>query len=254
MPAEESQNQPVKPLPGIEEGFILRAVIFANGLLNQPTLRRTEELVQYQARNQARNQVEDQVEDQVIIAADGGARHCLRLGIIPDVVIGDFDSLDDAELAALEKAGSQFIRHPARKDYTDLELALRYAQEQGAREILVLGALGARWDQSLANLLLPAIGIFAAANITLVDGLQEIHLVRPGKGLEIQGSPGDTVSLIPLGGKPLGITSRGLEYPLHNESLEFGGTRGISNVLLSETASVTLREGLLLCVVIHNRR
>jgi thiamine pyrophosphokinase len=250
MPAEESQNQPVKPLPGSEEGFILRAVIFANGLVNQPATHEPEELVKYQAKNQAGNQIEDLV----IIAADGGARHCLRLGITPDVVIGDFDSLDDPELAALEKAGAQFIRHPARKDYTDLELALRYAVEQGAREIRVLGALGARWDQSLANLLLPAIDIFAAANITLVDGPQEIYLVRPEKGLEIQGSPGDTVSLIPLGGKPLGINTHGLEYPLHNESLEFGGTRGISNVLLSKTASVTLKEGLLLCVVIHNRR
>jgi thiamine pyrophosphokinase len=246
MPAEESQNHPVKPLPGIEEGFILRAVIFANGLLNQPAPHQTEELVEYQAKNQ--------VEEMVIIAADGGAQHCLQLGITPDVVIGDFDSLDDPELAALEKTGARFIRHPARKDYTDLELALRYAQEQGAREIIVLGALGARWDQSLANLLLPAIGVFAAVNITLVDGFQEIHLVRPDQALEIQGSPGDTVSLIPLGGKPLGITTQGLEYPLCNESLEFGGTRGISNVLLSETASVTMREGLLLCVVIHNRR
>jgi thiamine pyrophosphokinase len=247
MPAEESQNQLLKPLPGTMEGFILRAVIFANGLLNQPATHRPEELVEYQAKNQ--------VEDLIVIAADGGARHCLRLGITPDVVIGDFDSLDDDwELIMLEKAGAQFIRHPARKDYTDLELALRYANERGAQEILVLGALGSRWDQSLANLLLPAAGPLASANITLMDGLQEMRLVRPGRELEIHGSPGDTVSLIPLGIKTLGITTQGLEYPLDNESLEFGGTRGISNVLLGETASVTLREGLLLCVVIHNRR
>jgi thiamine pyrophosphokinase len=245
MPAEESQKTQIKTLPGSKEGF-LRAVIFANGLLSQPTPLPGDDLIGYLAG--------EKVEGQIVIAADGGAYHCRQLGITPDVVIGDFDSLDEAELVAVEKDGAQLIRYPARKDYTDLELALRYAIERGAQEILVLGALGRRWDQSLANLLLPAADSLASAKITLLDWPQEIRLVRPESIMEIHGHPGDTVSLIPLGNKPLGITTQGLEYPLNNESLEFGGTRGISNVLLGETASVTLKEGLLLCVVIHNRR
>jgi thiamine pyrophosphokinase len=224
----------------------LRAVIFANGLISQPTPLPGNDL--------AKRLAGRQVEELIVIAADGGTVHCQRLGIIPDVVIGDFDSLDEPELLAAQKDGAQLIRHPARKDFTDLELALRYAVERGAQEILVLGALGNRWDQSLANLLLPAADSLASVNITLLDWPQEIRLVRPGRSLEIQGNPGDTVSLIPLGIQPLGITTQGLEYPLDNESLEFGGTRGISNVLLGETASVTLKEGLLLCVLIHNRR
>jgi thiamine pyrophosphokinase len=224
----------------------LRAVIFANGLISQPTPLPGNDL--------AKRLAGRQVEELIVIAADGGTVHCQRLGIIPDVVIGDFDSLDEPELLAAQKDGAQLIRHPARKDFTDLELALRYAVERGAQEILVLGALGNRWDQSLANLLLPAADSLASVNITLLDWPQEIRLVRPGRSLEIQGNPGDTVSLIPLGIQPLGITTQGLEYPLDNETLEFGGTRGISNVLLRETASVTLKEGLLLCVLIHNRR
>jgi thiamine pyrophosphokinase len=224
----------------------LRAVIFANGLISQPTPLPGDDL--------AKRLAGRQVEELIVIAADGGTVHCRRLGIIPDVVIGDFDSLDEPELLAAQKDGAQLIRHPARKDFTDLELALRYAVERGAQEILVLGALGNRWDQSLANLLLSAADSLASVNITLLDWPQEIRLVRPGRSLEIQGNPGDTVSLIPLGIQPLGITTQGLEYPLDNESLEFGGTRGISNVLLGETASVTLKEGLLLCVLIHNWR
>jgi thiamine pyrophosphokinase len=224
----------------------LRAIIFANGLISQPTPLPGDDL--------AKRLAGRQVEELIVIAADGGTVHCRRLGIIPDVVIGDFDSLDEPELLAAQKDGAQLIRHPARKDFTDLELALRYAVERGAQEILVLGALGNRWDQSLANLLLSAADSLASVNITLLDWPQEIRLVRPGRSLEIQGNPGDTVSLIPLGIQPLGITTQGLEYPLDNETLEFGGTRGISNVLLGETASVTLKEGLLLCVLIHNWR
>jgi thiamine pyrophosphokinase len=188
----------------------------------------------------------------VIIAADGGARHCRALGIAPTVVIGDFDSLTDEELAALEAAGTQVIRHPARKDSTDLELALQHAVSLGADEILVLGALGARWDQTLTNFLLPAAPGLERARIRLLDGSQEISLLRGGNSLELMGRPGDTVSLIPLGGNARDITTAGLEYPLERGTLHFGATRGVSNVLLGKQATVSLEEGLLLCIVIHN--
>jgi thiamine pyrophosphokinase len=212
----------------------MNAVIFANGELNKTSV------------------VDDVLKASgLIIAADGGARHCLDLGITPQVVIGDLDSLSASDLEDLKNQGSSIIRHPSRKDHTDLELALLYALQSEAEEIIVLGALGKRWDQTLANLLLPAGEEFSQTTIRLVDGHQEINLIRPGKTLEIRGRAGDIVSLIPLWGDADGITTRGLEYPLENGSLKFASTRGISNVLLEQKAQVKLNQGLLICVLIH---
>jgi thiamine pyrophosphokinase len=211
-----------------------RAVIFANGLLGSP-----------EAARRALHPGD------ILIAADGGARHCEALGLIPHHLVGDFDSLAPHELEDLVNKGVSIYQHPARKDFTDLELALRHARHLGADEILVLGGLGARWDQTLANLLLPAAEAFASVRIRLLDGPQEVFLLRRGETAEVTGSPGDTVSLIPLGGDAQGVMTIGLEYPLSGETLAFGATRGVSNVLLGESATIHLQGGLLLCVIIH---
>lgn len=208
----------------------MRAVIFANGGYTHPY---------------------PLLPDDLIIAADGGARYCLELGLTPHVVVGDFDSLDPASLKSLEQAGVELERYPERKDFTDLELALQHACQRGADEILVLAALGGRWDQTLANLLLPASQALCCTRITLIDGAQEIHLLRAGERLDLQGRPGDTVSLIPLKGDAVGVVTQGLEYPLAGETLYFGSTRGISNVLLDEFSWVSLQEGMLLCILVH---
>jgi thiamine pyrophosphokinase len=210
----------------------LRAVIFANGQINLPIHLQPDDL---------------------IIAADGGGRHCLDLGLTPDYVIGDLDSIDEQALHSLRSQGSQIIQYPRRKDYTDLELALRHAQNLGADDILILAALGARWDQTIANLLLPAAFPTSQERFTirLVDGGQEMQFIRSGEQIHITGQPGDTVSLIPLGGDALGITTHNLEYPLVQGDIHFGSTLGISNVLLAESATIALRDGLLLCTIIH---
>jgi len=186
--------------------------------------------------------------DDFLIAADGGASHCRALGLIPQVVIGDFDSLTAEELKALAADGVRLIQHPARKDQTDLELALAYAIEHGADDILILGALGGRWDQTLANLLLLAHPSLNEARLRVLDGAQHIYLIQDQTTIE--GQPGDTVSLIPLRGDAQGVTTNGLEYPLTNDTLPFGSTLGVSNVLTGNRATVKVREGLVICVVI----
>jgi thiamine pyrophosphokinase len=187
----------------------------------------------------------------LIIAADGGARHCRLLGLSPDILIGDFDSLTEDEVQQFSATGAQVIHHPIRKDYTDLELALRHAHSLGIQEVTVLAALGARWDQTLANLLLPAAPDLKDLTIRLLDGSQEVVLLRGAGQIQLVGKPGDTVSLIPLGEHARGVTTQGLEYPLSDEPLFFGATRGLSNVMLESQATVSLAEGLLLCVVNH---
>jgi len=187
--------------------------------------------------------------DDVLIAADGGLRHCLDLGLQPAILIGDMDSIDEEDQAALEPGDTQILRYPTQKDFTDLELALQHALKLGADEIIIVAALGARWDQTIANLLLPA--SFPSIKICLLDGSQEIHYVRAGEKLEIHGRSGDMVSLIPLAGNACGVTTEHLEYPLSGDELTFGSTRGISNVLLEETGTISIYGGLLLCIVIH---
>lgn len=212
----------------------MRAVIVANGLLPDPTAH--SRLLRA---------------DDWIIAVDGGAAHAQAMGALPNEVIGDMDSLPDELRVALQAAGARFFPYPADKDETDLELALLRAVELGAAEVLILGALGGRLDQTLANLFLLVHPALAGMDVRLVEGAQTAFLVR--RQVLIHGCPGDTVSLIPLGGDARGVTAEGLRWPLHGETLRFGATRGISNVLLREQASVTVEEGVMLCVVASSK-
>jgi thiamine pyrophosphokinase len=187
----------------------------------------------------------------LIVAANGGTHHCTQLGFQPDVVVGDLDSLSDSAIDDLRAAEVELIQHPKRKDATDLELALEQVRQRGAQRVLVLGAVGGRWDQSLANFHLIASPRWQPMEIEVVDGPQSVHPIHPGRELELQGRPGDLVSLIPFGGDAEGVRSHGLEYPLENESLAYDRSRGISNVLVDPPARISLQQGTLLCTIIH---
>ena len=206
------------------------ALIFANGDFNPPS--------DFAERLAAAN---------LIVAADGGAQHCRALGLRPDVVIGDLDSLDAEARLGLEAQGVRVICYPADKDQTDLELALSHAKQAGAQEIIVLAGLGRRWDHSVANLLLATHAQFSSQRVLFLDGEQRFFVIRGRVRLEAK--PGERVSLLPLGGDAQGVSIRGLQYPLNKETLTFGSSRGMSNVVLDATAEVELGTGFLLCVI-----
>lgn len=210
-----------------------RALIFANGHL--PSLRAARALIQPGDR---------------LIAADGGARHLMRLGLTPAVVVGDMDSLTETELAQLEQAGARLVRYPKDKDETDLELALGAALAEGWRSVRVVGALGGRLDQTLGNLALLAQALPRGVDLRLDDGVEEVFLVRGY--MEVEGEAGDVVSLLPLGGPARGVTTHALQYSLAGETLLAERTRGISNVMLGSRAGVEVMDGVLICV--HRRR
>ena len=125
----------------------------------------------------------------LLIAADGGADHCLAAGIVPDGVIGDLDSISDSVLKILNSQGKIIISYPAEKDFTDLELAMRYAVDQGGRDHY-LGALGARWDMSVANLMLLGADFLKDKIVRLIVENQEAMLLRGPQEIAIQGDPG----------------------------------------------------------------
>lgn len=187
----------------------------------------------------------------LVIAADGGSRHCQALKITPDVLIGDLDSTDPALITDWEEAGVEVLRHPADKDQTDLELALLLAQERGSKEAWVYGAAGGRLDMTFGNLVLMAHPLLEIP-ITLICGAEEVHLLRPGDSLTLAGSVKDSLSLLALHPDGAVISARGVQYALDSERLEFGLTRGISNQLIKPTATIQLETGLL--AVIHTRR
>ncbi len=209
-----------------------RLLIFANGHL--PNLAAARPIVRA---------------DDLILAADGGTRHALALGLMPSVVIGDLDSISQEERRKLEENGVQLIEHPRNKNETDLELALQYAVDQGHREIVIVAALGERLDQTLANLALLTDLQLSTSNIRLDDGVEEAFFCRDRA--EVRGRSGDLVSLIPWGGAVTGVCTQGLKWPLSGEMLVPEKTRGISNEMLDVVAQIEIAAGLLL--IIHRR-
>ena len=210
----------------------MHVLLFANGQLTQGRMLQ-KRLRQHQA--------------SAVLCADGGALQARACGLIPRAIIGDLDSLAAEEVAQFQAEGAEIIQYPPEKDETDLELSLLHCRDIGAEAVTVLGALGGRFDHSIANALLLTLPAFSQLPVELVDGDQAIRLLRPGAH-EILGQPGDTISLIPLGGDAHGISTDALQYPLRSGTLQMGPARGISNVMLSERAAVDLRAGLLLLV------
>ena len=188
-------------------------------------------------------------QQELVIATDGGAVHCRALGVTPDLLVGDMDSVPGDLLAELEAQGVEILRFPPRKDQTDLELAIDLAIERGADDIVILAALGLRWDMSIAAVMLLASPRFAAVSLVLRDGATDILRLRGGQQLDIAGMPGDRLSIIPLGGPAVGVRLSGLAYPLSDQDIPLGSTLGVSNVLTRPIAGISLRQGLLLCIV-----
>jgi thiamine pyrophosphokinase len=183
-----------------------------------------------------------------IIGADGGAARALALGLVPQLVIGDMDSLSDRDRALLGERGCQFIEHPRAKDETDLELALTHAAQKGAAEIIVLGALGGRLDHTLSNMLLLALPPLEGVSVRIVDGDEEALVLRDGQMVTLSGGPGDLVSLLPLGGDVHGVWTHGLAWALRDDTLRFGFSRGMSNEMTARAAKVQVGKGALLVV------
>lgn len=209
-----------------------RIIIFANGEI--PRLENARFLLQA---------------DDYIICADGGARHALELGLTPNLVIGDMDSIDKQQWQKLKNAGVSIELFPRDKNETDLELALDRAIELKPKVILIIGALGGRLDQTFGNTALLSDARLSAVDVRLDDGVEEIFFCRDHE--EVQGRSGDVVSLIPWGNPVHGVQTQGLKWQLHSETLFPEKTRGISNEMSGEVASIKIESGLLL--VIHRR-
>jgi thiamine pyrophosphokinase len=183
-----------------------------------------------------------------VVAADRGVDHAHALGLEVDLVVGDLDSASRTGLAEAEEAGARVERHPTAKDATDLELALDAALELEPEpgRIVVLAGVGSRLDHLLSALLLLGSDRYAATEIDAIVGDARIQVVRGSRDLE--GEPGELVSLLPLHGPAEGVRTEGLAYPLAGETLVAGTSRGVSNRFTGEAARVDVERGILLAV------
>lgn len=216
----------------------MHILIFANGQLPDP--QRARAIALAAAEN----------EKTLLLCANGGTRHALALGLTPQVVIGDLDSIHAEDRRRVEAAGARIFQYAHDKNETDLELALQYALAQNPSSLCILGGLGGRLDQTLANLALLSDPRWGGIEARFDDGVEEAFFCRARS--EVRGRSGDLVSLLPWGESVHGIYTEGLKWPLRGEWLDPHHTRGVSNEMTEQTAVVRIASGLLL--IVHRRQ
>ncbi len=181
-----------------------------------------------------------------LIAADGGGLVLHAIGRAPHLLIGDLDSIDERSLRFFTNAGTDIRQYPREKNETDLELALLAAVSIGAHAIELFCVLGGRWDHTLATIAMLSMPMLSDIQVRIYADGQVISLIRDA--VVIHGAIGDVVSLLPMTPTVNGISTSGLAYPLSNATLYFERSRGVSNVLTHQEASVVIGDGLLLLV------
>jgi thiamine pyrophosphokinase len=208
----------------------VRAAIFLNGSPDSASLLRS---VAWRA--------------DLVVAADGGARYALEAGVVPDLIVGDMDSLGEDLTLEAERLGASLERHPARKDKMDGQLAVLAARERGATAADLLCAVGRRLGALFAvpHILLAAERI--GLRSTVVADQERMFVVEAGSRT-MEGDPRDSVSIFPLSGIATAVTLEGMEYPLGNASLEPGDTLGFHNELIGREATVSVGRGAVLVV------
>lgn len=187
-----------------------------------------------------------------VVCADGGANKAHSMGIVPQVVVGDLDSISPKVRQDFEDKKVAFRIHPPAKDETDLELALRMLVEEGCNQIDLIGALGGRIDHELGNIFLLVELARQGVEGRILDERQTLQVLLHSKTFFTK--IGALVSLIPLTPEVTNITLEGLEYPLKEETLTMGFARGVSNVALEERVSISFEQGILLVVEIAPQR
>ncbi len=183
-------------------------------------------------------------EGDLVISADGGYLALQKLGIAPDVHLGDFDSLD---VSVTLPEGIEILRHPIRKDDTDTALAVRYGIEKGYTEFFILGGTGGRSDHTFANYQLLLSARKQGANITLV-GENDLAECLLSEERTFFGECGKTLSVFAFGANAYGVDILGASYEMQNGTLKTDTPLGVSNAFVGSPVRIAVREGSLLVI------
>ncbi len=183
----------------------------------------------------------------VIVCCDGGMRHTRALKIIPDYILGDFDSCKKEDFNYYKELGVKIKTFPTQKDETDMELGLDFALELGVDDIVICGGIGSRFDHTLANAHLLLRLLKKGVRGRLVNEKNCVELID--KNMIVKGKKGDLVSTIPLSMEVTGITLEGFAYPLTDHTLTIDDDIvAVSNVMLQEKCSITIKTGYLFVI------
>lgn len=182
----------------------------------------------------------------LVIAADYGGSYFSEVGFLPQVLLGDFDSLPKPVLDQMTASNIKINSFPTHKDYTDLELAIDFALTKEPEQIRILGGLGNRLDHTLGNIGMLQKPLSRGVEAHLLDESHDIFLLKDF--IQLRRKAGWAVSLIPLSPIVTGVTTAGLLYPLTNADLYLDSGRGIHNEFIEETASIKLDEGTLIII------
>ncbi|MDD2481705.1 MAG: thiamine diphosphokinase [Lutispora sp.] len=180
-----------------------------------------------------------------IICADGGTRHAYKMGLHPDLILGDFDSSDNEYLEHYKNLGIKMERYPKDKDKTDSHLCILKALDF-SYEIILIGATGSRLDHTMANISLLKLGLDKGVDIYIADSQNEIYLIN--KSITIKGKPGELFSLLPISQSVEGICVYGAKYELNEAVMEIGDPYGTSNLFKKENVNIKIRSGYLLVI------
>lgn len=185
-----------------------------------------------------------------VIAADSGMEFFYRNGLVPDEIVGDFDSVKPEVLDYFKQNNPdiKIRRFQPEKDETDTELAIRTAMEKGCRHIWLLGATGTRIDHVLGNIHLLGMVMEQGCECILIDECNRVRMLRQGLRLKKEEQYGDYVSLFPFTPEVRGLTLTGFKYPLQKYNLPCYHSLGVSNEICEEEAEISFEDGVLLMV------
>lgn len=184
-----------------------------------------------------------------MIAADSGMNFLHQNRIVPDVIAGDFDSVEGESLAYFQGLNNvQVMKLNPIKDDTDTEFVIREAIRRGATDITVLGATGTRLDHMLANVNLLGIGVEEGVSIQLVDKYNRIRMIDTYMEIRKSEQFGDFVSVLPVRGDAKGVTLEGMKYPLKDADIACFSSLGVSNEIVEDVAKISVKQGVLLVI------
>ncbi|MDF2677028.1 MAG: thiN [Bacillota bacterium] len=184
---------------------------------------------------------EENINVEYVICADGGLEKAEKLNLIPNIVVGDLDSVSPDILKHYLNKNVELIKYPVEKDFTDMEIAIEYAISKNYKDIILVGATGTRLDHTMGNILLLEKYFLNGIKIKILDNNNIIQIM--GNILQLKHKKNYYVSIIPVTETIEGVSLKGFKYPLHNVTIKRGSTLCISNEIMDDLGIITIEKG-----------